>query len=172
MEFYDVLKNRHSIRAFQDKEVEKEKMDKILAAATLAPSAGNLQAYKLYTVQSKGKREELAIAASDQYFISEAPLALIFCADQKHSAMKYDERGAELYAVQDATIAAAYAQLAATAEGLSSVWVGTFDPLEVSRILNLNSYVVPVAILPIGYAAEQPKPHERRGMNEVVKEIK
>ncbi|NYZ77231.1 nitroreductase family protein [Candidatus Micrarchaeota archaeon] len=171
MEFYEVLKKRHSVRVFQDKEIEKEKMERITSAFFLAPSAGNLQAYKVYTIRSKEMKEELVIAALDQSFLADAPVVLVFCADQQRSAMKYSERGADLYSIQDATIAAAYAQLAAAAEGLSSVWVGAFDPLEVSRIVDAEPYTVPVAIIPIGYPAEMPQPRERRRIEDIVKSI-
>ncbi len=171
MDFYDVLKRRHSVRAFQDREIEEEKLKKITSAFALAPSAGNLQAYIVFIVKDKRMKEELASAALDQSFIAEAPIVLVFCADQKRSEIRYGERGFQLYSVQDATIAAAYAQLAATAEGLGSVWVGAFDPLEVSRIVNAGSYTVPVAIIPIGYPAEQPSLRERREIKEIVKEL-
>lgn len=171
MDFYEVLKKRHSIRTFQDKGIEKEKLEKIIAAFSLAPSAGNLQAYKVYTVSKKDIREQLAEAALGQDFIAAAPIVLVFCADQQQSASKYGERGAEFYALQDATIAAAYAQLAAAAEGLGSVWVGAFDPFEVSRILDLESYSVPVAILPIGYPAEIPEGRNRKAITEIVREV-
>lgn len=171
MEFYDVLKKRHSVRAFEDKGIEKEKLEKIIGAFTLAPSGGNLQAYKVYVVKTKGVRDELAAAALDQSSVAEAPVVLVFCADKEQSASKYGERGAELYAIQDATIAAAYAQLAASAEGLGSVWVGTFDPLEVSRLVRAEPYNVPVAIIPIGYPAEMPKGRDRKAIKEIVKEV-
>jgi len=171
MEFYDVIEGRHSIRAFQDKDVEKEKITKILSTVSLCPTAGNLQAYKIYVVKTKELKEELSEAALGQGPVAEAPIVLVFCADQKQSAMKYDERGAQLYAIQDATIAAAYAQLAATAEELGSVWVGAFDPLEVSRILNIEPYHIPVAIIPIGYPAEIPEGRDRRDLKEMVIEV-
>jgi nitroreductase len=171
MDFYDVLKRRHSVRAFQDRGVEEGKLKQIISAFTLSPSAGNLQAYIVYIVKEKRMKEELASAALDQSFIAEAPVVLVFCADQRRSEVRYGERGAQLYSIQDATIAAAYAQLAATAEGLGSVWVGAFDPLEVSRIVNAGPYTVPVALIPIGYPAEQPSRRERREIKEIVKEL-
>lgn len=171
MDFYELIKKRHSVREFQDKPVEKEKLKRILQAAGRAPSAGNLQAYKIYSVHSKEAKDALVGACSYQEFLSQAPTVLVFCADQKQSESKYEKRGFELYSVQDATIACAYAQLAAEAEGLGSVWVGGFDPLEVSRITQAMPFEVPVAILPIGYAAEKPEPTGRRPLGELVKEI-
>lgn len=171
MDFYEVLEKRHSIRAFLEKEIEQEKISRIVNAAMQAPSAGNLQAYKIYHVQSSEAKQQLVGACMYQEFIAQVPLVLVFCTDIKQSENKYGQRGSELYATQDATIATAYAQLAATAEGLSSVWVGGFDPLEVSRIIKASSYEVPVAVLPIGYAAEAPEAAGRRPAEEILREV-
>ena len=171
MEFYEVLENRHSVRTYQEKEIEAEKLRRIIDACKKAPSAGNLQAYKIYVVKSQEAKESLARAALDQEFIAQAPIVLVFCADKMQSEAKYGERGMELYAIQDATIAAAYAQLAVTAEGLSCAWVGAFEPLEVSFILKAEPGQVPVALIPIGYAAEKPGATSRRPREEMVKEV-
>ena len=171
MEFYDVLKKRHSVRDFAPKEVEQQKVKRILEAAQKAPSAGNLQAYKVYVVRSKEAKESIVIAALYQDFIAQAPVLLVFCADKAQSAAKYGERGAGLYAIQDATLAAAYSQLAATAEGLSCVWVGAFDPLEVSRIIKADSHEVPVALVPIGYPKGKAGITGRRPPKEIIKEV-
>lgn len=171
MDFFDALDMRRSIREFKDEVVPSATLKKLLGAVNLAPSAGDLQAYKIYLVRDKSKREDLAAASYDQYFIAEAPLALVFCADQKESETKYGERGVELYSTQDATIAAAYCQLAAAALGLGSAWVGGFDPLEVSRILNLGSYELPVAIIPIGFPAKQPERTSRKPISDLVNEV-
>lgn len=171
MDFFSVLKQRHSIRKFASRPVEKEKLEKIIAAATLAPSAGNLQAYLIYVVKSEQMKKDISAACYDQEFVAEAPALLVFCADRERSYKKYAERGYELYSVQDATIAAAYAQLAAAAEGLGSVWVGAFDPLEISRILSLMPHIVPVTVLPVGYAEEKPSIRQRRPISDTVKEI-
>ena len=171
MDFYELIKNRHSVRGFSDKKIEPGKLNRIIEAIERAPSAGNLQSYKIYAVHSKETKEELAKAAAYQEFIAQSPVLLVFCADQKQAETKYEQRGFELYSVQDATIACAFAQLAAEAEGLASVWVGGFDPLEVSRIIQAMAFEVPVAILPIGYGAEKPEPTPRRPLKEILKEI-
>jgi nitroreductase len=170
MEFYDVLRERHSIRAFQEKAVDPKSARRIVEAAMSAPSAGNLQSYKIYIVSDKEAKAALVGATDYQEFIGSAPFVLVFCADQRRSESKYELRGFELFSVQDATIACAYAQLAAAAEGLGSVWVGGFDPLEVSRIIHAMGFEVPVAILPVGYPAAEAEESTRRPMKEMVKE--
>ena len=98
MEFFEVLEKRRSIRAYKKKEVEKEKLKKILETANLAPSAGNLQSYKIFVVKGKKKEEMVASNYFHQEFLSEAPVVLIFCADQRTSP-RYGERGEKLYSV-------------------------------------------------------------------------
>lgn len=171
MEFYDLLRKRHSVRQFSDKALEPKKVRAIVDAALSAPSAGNLQSYKVRVIRSQEAKDALVGAAMYQEFVAKAPLVLVFCADLKRAESKYGQRGFELYAQQDATIACAYAQLAATEEGLGSVWVGGFEPLEVSRIIQAEAYEVPVAILVAGYTAEKPEATGRRPASQMVKEI-
>ena len=121
-----MIKRRRSVRAFAPEAVEAEKVTQVLAAANVAPSAGNLQGYEIFRVTREKERAALARAALDQFFVAQAPMVLVFCANQVRSAAKYRERGARLYAIQDATIACAFAMLAATALGLGTVWVGAF----------------------------------------------
>jgi len=171
MEFYKVLEERHSCRAFLEKEVEQEKLDRILDATISAPSAGNLQSYKIYAIKSKETRSKLVAPSVHQTFLAEAPVVLVFCANAQNSASKYGSRGESLYAVQDATIAAAYAQLAITAEGLASVWIGAFNPDEISRIIGAKSNEIPVAIIPIGYKAEESEIRSRKTKDQIIKEM-
>lgn len=170
MEFFDVLAKRHSIRAFKDREVEEDKLRKILEAANSAPSAGDLQAYEIVVVKGKEKRRALARAALSQEFIAEAPVVLVFLINPSRTKWRYGLRGMHLYCIQDAAIAASYAQLAATALGLGSVWVGAFDASEVSRLVKAGKEMTPVAIMPIGYPDEEPEPTPRRRLEDLVHE--
>jgi nitroreductase len=172
MEFFEVVRARHSIRAFEPREIEQEKLDKILETANRAPSAGDLQAYEIYLVRDPEKKAGLVRAAWGQSFIAEAPVVLVFCANPARSGVKYGERGRTLYALQDATIAAAHVQLAVTALGLGSVWVGAFSEPTASEVLGLPAGLRPIAIMPIGYPAETPTPTPRRSLADLVHEIK
>ncbi len=171
MDFFEVIHTRQSIRAFQDRPVEPEKLQQILEAINRAPSAGNLQGYEVYLVTNRACLQALTKAAVGQDFIEQAPLALVFCAHPARSAKKYSQRGTTLYCVQDATIACAYAQLAVTALGLASVWVGAFNEEEVRAAIGVGHDLRPVAILPIGYAAETPEHRSRRALVELVQRI-
>lgn len=168
MELSEVIAKRRSIRAFRPLPIEDEKLQRILEAACSAPSAGNLQAYEIILVRDLKVRISLARAALSQLFMADAPVILVFAANQTRSASKYGRRGAELYSIQDATIACAYAQLAATDLGLGSVWIGAFDEQDVRQILNLPPELRPVAMLPIGYPGELPPPSPRRPLSSMV----
>ena len=162
----EVLKRRRSVRAYKPQMVEVDKLKRIFEAANLAPSAGNLQAYQVYTVKEEGKRKALTKAAYDQEFITQAPICLVFCADPERSAERYGKRGSELYSVQDATIAGAFAMLAAADLGLATVWIGDFDEDKVREVIGAQS-ARPVAMFAVGYAAEEPKPTPRKAIEEI-----
>jgi nitroreductase len=172
MDLFEVIRNRRSIRVFDQRPVEEEKIRAILEAANAAPSAGNLQAYEIYLVQDPAALGRLAGTLGRMDFFSVVPAVLAFCANPERSAVRYAERGRTLYAVQDATIACTHAMLAATALGLGTVWVGAFREREVSEALGLPGSVTPVALLPIGYPAETVEPRTRRPLQEIVHPVK
>lgn len=167
MELSELVRARRSVRAYQDRPVEAEKVRTLLEWVNLAPSAGNFQAYEIYQVTAARYRAALAHAAS-QPFIAQAPLILVFFANPGRSARKYGNRGKELYALQDATIAVTYAMLAAQDLGLSTVWIGAFNDSAVMTAINAPRDWVPIAVLPIGYAAEMPAASPRRDITDLV----
>ena len=167
MEYFATVKARHSVRAFQKKAVEEEKINRIIEAVNLAPSAGDLQAYEVVVVRDPMLKDKLARAALDQAFISEAPVCFVFVAYPQRSSNKYGRRGSELYCIQDASIATTYAMLAATALGLSSTWVGAFDEEAAARAIGTTAGKRPVAMLPVGYPAESPESTPRRPISDV-----
>jgi nitroreductase len=171
MDFVTAVNARRSIRAFTSQSVEPTKLQTILQAANRAPSAGNLQAYEIYAVRRRAVLIALADASLGQEFVAQAPVALVFCANPGRSAQQYAQRGASLYSVQDATIACAYAQLAATSLGLASVWVGAFDDDAVRDAIGVGQDLLPVAILPIGYAGEEPEESSRRPLTSLVHHV-
>lgn len=171
MDLFETIQARQSVRAYHPQEVEAEKLDAILSAANQAPSAGNLQAYEIYLTRDPSVKQALAKAAWNQDFLALAPVVLIFCTHSARSAQKYGDRGRQLYTLQDATIAVTYAQLAATALGLATCWVGAFDDQRVARAIYLPPGQHPVAILPIGYAAETPRRTSRRSLANLVHPI-
>jgi nitroreductase len=152
--------------------VEGEKIRAIVEAADLAPSAGNLQAYEIYAVTEPSARMRLASALPEMEFFNDAPVSLVFCASPERSAPRYGDRGRNLYAVQDATIAATFAMLAVEDAGLGCVWVGAFDERTVADALDIPHSHIPVAILPIGYSAELPEARPRRMVDDLVHPVR
>jgi nitroreductase len=172
MDIFETIQKRQSVRAYQTKDIEPEKLDALLSAVNQAPSAGNLQAYRVYLVRDDTVKRALAKASWDQNFIAQSPVVLVFCTEPKRAAAKYGKRGEELYSVQDATIAVAYAQLAATALELATCWVGAFNETEVARVMGVSPPRRPVAILPVGYPAESPPRNPRRALGDLVTEVR
>lgn len=168
MDYFETVKARQSIRAFQKKPVEEEKIRRIIEVLNLAPSAGNLQAYEVVVVKDPMLRDQLAKAALGQGFVSEAPVCFVFLTYPERSSKKYGHRGSELYSLQDATIATTCAMFAATALGLSSTWVGAFNEEAAARVVGARRDERVIAILPIGYAAETPEVTPRRPISDVV----
>lgn len=169
MQFFEVLRKRRSIRRFTPQPLEGKKLQQILEATNRAPSAGNLQAYKIFVVKEPTLRQALARTAGGLGAISQAPVVLVFCAEPERSAAKYGSRGEQLFCIQDATIACNYAQLAATALGLASVWIGAgFETESIREALNLKEDLWPIALLPIGHPAEKPKATSRRPLCDLI----
>ena len=160
MNFCDVIRSRHSIRKFLVKSVPDTLITEILELSKLAPSAGNLQTYKVVVV----KDEEVKRALHS----IEAPVFLIICALPEVSAERYGERGRNLYSIQDATIFASYIQLAAVGLELATVWIGAFNENRVRRILGLRADTRPIAIIPLGYPAEKKTERRRRKLTDIV----
>jgi nitroreductase len=170
VDFFEAVRARRSVRSYRGDAVDAADLERICAAINAAPSAGNLQAYEVYLVTDEGRRGALARAAYDQGFLVEAPVVLVFCAHEAR-ARRYGERGARLYTIQDATIAAAYAQLAAVSLGLSTCWVGAFEEQKVVEALRLPEGQRPIIMLPVGTAREVPEPTPRRPPGDLIHRI-
>lgn len=164
MEFFETVRQRQSVRAFSATAIPEEKLKAILKAANRAPSAGNYQSYEIYFVAGEYKRTALTAATFGQTFVIQAPVSLVFCANR--TRCQYEPP--DLYALEDATIACTFAMLAATAVGLSTCWIGAFNPEAVAKVIGAPKDQTPVAILPIGYAAENPERTSRRELSDLV----
>lgn len=170
MEFFEVLQARRSVRAYERKPIEEEKLHKILEAINSAPSAGNLQAYEVVLVRDREQIRQLARASHDQTFIEDASVVLVFVANPLRNSHTYGQRGEHLYCMQDATIACTIAHLAATALGLSACWIGAFDDDAVAKIVGAEPPLQVAAILPIAYPAEHPPARPRRPLDDLIHE--
>lgn len=154
MEFFEVINKRRSVRQFKNDPIPEEHISQILEAAHLAPSAGNSQCARFYVVKDEEIKKHLATDAGHQLFIAQAPVAIVIVADLDAVGKGYGERGRSTYALQDTAVAAENILLAATALGYGSCWVGAFDEMVATKILDLPATLRPVAILPLGISNE------------------
>ena len=168
MNVLEAIDARQSIRAYQPKEIEPEKLETVLKAANQAPSAANLQAYRIYIVRNQSTKDALASAAAGQKFLASAPVVLVFAVDPARSAAKYGRRGEQVYALQDACAAVSNAMLAAVEVELGTCWVDAVDEAAASRALGLPSGLRAAVLLPIGYPAEAPPRTTRRALSDLV----
>ena len=167
MDVFEAIRGRRSIRSYRREDLPEELMIKLIDCARWAPSAGNLQPWEFVIVKEDSTKKALARASLGQYFIAEAPVVIVVCADQRRSGWGYGKRGVQLYCLQDTAAATQNLLLAAHALGLGACWVGAFDEEEVATILQLPKGMRPVAIVPVGYPAESPPPRPRRSVHEI-----
>ncbi|MFB5628096.1 MAG: nitroreductase family protein [Nitrosarchaeum sp.] len=164
-DLFRVLSTRRSTRKFAKTKVEDWKVEKILAAADTAPSAGNFQGLEVFYVKSKKAREALVEAANRQPFVN-APLVLVFCMNPSRVKMNFSPEMLAKFSLQDATLAASYSQLAASALGLSSIWIGMIDEDKVKQVLGTD--LRPSSILCIGYPDIRKLPKSRRKLKDLI----
>ena len=162
MNALDCIFKRRSIRKYREGKVKDEDLKKILEAAIMAPSAGNLQPWKFYIVRNLNIKRELTRAAYNQEFIYQADVCIVVVAIPDISARVYGERGAKLYCIQDTAAAVQNILLASTALGYGTCWVGAFNESMVREILKLPPEERPVAMIPIGIPAVDPLPPQRK----------
>ena len=155
MNFLDIAKTRYSVRSYKDKRVEKEKLEQILEAAHVAPTAANLQPVRLLVVQEKEGLDKIGKAAN----IFNAPLAIIVCSDHA-IAWKRSFDNKQTTDI-DASIITDHMMLEATELGLGTVWVCSFKSDIIKKEFALPDTLEPINILVIGYADEEPMPSDR-----------
>ncbi|MBI5064636.1 nitroreductase family protein [Candidatus Woesearchaeota archaeon] len=154
----DALTNifsRRSIRSYEKKEVEFEKLVNILDAGRFAPSAGNVQDWKFILVNEEDKIEKVGNACLEQDWVDEAQVMVVVCSEPVKEDRMYGDRGKNLYSIQNSACAAQNMLLAAHAQGLGGCWVGSFDEITIRELFDIPEDVVPRAILTFGYPAEK-----------------
>lgn len=155
MEYNKLIRSRYSVRQYEDKEVEAEKIEKILEAARIAPTGANKQPFKLIVCNTEQKISELNKAAN----LYGAPLAIVVCGEAESAWIRsYDTKN--IFEI-DASIVTTYMMLEATDLGLGSVWICKFDPEILKSEFNLPPSLVPVNILAVGYGEGKAASAER-----------
>lgn len=164
MEFFDLIQKRYSVRGYKSTPVEQDKLDKILGAAVLAPTAANRQPFRLLVVRTEGRQAELKRIYGRDWFV-QAPLVVCACAVPGESWVRRDGKN---YAEVDATIAFAHLILAARDIGLGTCWIAAFDAAAARDVLGLPPELEPVAFSPLGYSADAARPKKRRPSSDLV----
>jgi len=153
--FLDLAKSRYSVRKYEDRAVEAEKLATILEAGRVAPTAANKQPCVFLVLNNGESIEKLCKACSPHG----APLAIVVCADKKSVWIRPFDK-ANMVEI-DSSIAADHMMLCAQDLGLSSCWITYFDPAIVRKEFNIPDNLVPVNILAIGYGADEPQSPDR-----------
>ena len=157
MELEEVIKERYSVRSFSDKEIEQEKLDKILEAGRLAPTAVNFQPQRIYVIRSEEGLHKIRTACKMTY---DAPVVLLVCSDMDKS-WKIKVDGDFDSADMDTSIVGTHMMLEAWNLGIGSCWVRAFNLIDIKEAFNLPQNIKPIFLLPIGYKAEDSKPNEK-----------
>ena len=165
MEYLELIKERYSVRSFSDRKVEEEKIDIILEAGRIAPTARNLQPQKIYVLKSE---EAMAKMSGITDYTFGAPLVFLFCGDENVGWVNsFNDRHMTM---MDVSIVATQMMFAATDIGLGNTWVCRFDTEEVKRQFNLPEGVEPYLILPVGYASDEAGPSENHFIRKELEE--
>jgi nitroreductase len=165
MSFSDLILQRYSVRAYRPNPVEEEKLQQVLEAARMAPTAANRQPFQVLVIHTRGREEELRRIYNPKWFV-EAPMVLCVCALPAQAWVRKDGKN---YADVDAAIVMDHMTLAATELGLGTCWIGAFDPAAARQVLGLPDDVQPLIFTPLGYPADQPKPKARKPLAELVR---
>jgi len=164
MNIMKAIQSRRSIRAFDTRGVEEEKLMRILESGRFSPSAGNRQERRFVIIKDAKTRKLLCEAARNQAFVAEAPVVIAACSVESEYVMSC---GQLAYPI-DTAIAVDHMTLQAVEEGLGTCWIGAFDEKKVKEILNIPDNVRVVALLPLGYPSATPGPTVRKSLAEIV----
>ncbi len=166
MDVIDAIRTRKSVRAFLDRPVEEAKLNAILEAGRLAPSASNRQEWRFVIVRNHETRKKLAKVAGGQAFVGEAPALIVACAQTDGHVMRCGQLSYPI----DVAIALDHITLAAVEQGLGTCWIGLFDERKVKEILSIPEEIRVVELMPLGYPAEPAAKEKRRlPMSDIVK---
>ncbi|SPP99583.1 Nitroreductase [Candidatus Sulfobium mesophilum] len=179
MDTFEAIKTRRSIRRFQDRPVEGDKLNSLLEAVRMSPSWANFQCWRFIVVKDKTKREKMSDLTYVESFFAplgykanpakkgliEAPVVIVACADPAKSGVIWDQH----YYMTDVGIAAQTLMLSARALGLGTVFVGVYDEEKIRGLLEIPPLIRIVGLFPLGYPLEEKKDGPpRKPLSEIV----
>ncbi|MHA1491160.1 MAG: nitroreductase family protein [Promethearchaeota archaeon] len=163
-EFLNFLKERRSIRNFQDKKIPDEEIKMILEAGRWTPSASNRQAWKFIVIKNREFMKWMAKTAIYGSFVRKALVAIAIVGDMKENPNWY---------IQDTSLVSMNMQLMAWSLGIGTCWIGSMDREKAKKILGLGKEDFLLTILPLGYIrGDVPKPTLRKDLDRISIEIK
>ncbi len=162
MAVLDAIKKRYSCRSYLDKPIEQDKLDEILEAARLAPSAKNLQDWRFIIITDKATKCKLVEAANNQKFLENAGAIIVACSVSSH-VMKCGQPIGPI----DIAIALEHVCLQAAQSGLATCWIGSFYPEKVRPILGIPESVSVIELMALGYPADKPPVPNRRPLDKI-----
>lgn len=166
MNFEDVIRKRSSTRRFSDRPLEQEKLDKILEAGRLAPTAKNVQDFKVFVITSDEAIKKLDSAHPCRYG---APTSLLVCAAENEDS--FSDGGEKKSGVIDACIAATHMMLEATNIGVDNIWTWAYGNEKLAEVLELPKNLEPICILPLGYRSEEDHGSRMHGVRKRIEEL-
>jgi nitroreductase len=164
MEYFELINKRHSVRSYMADIIEEEKLNKILDAARLAPTAANRQPFKIIVIHTEGHAEELKSIYGRDWFV-QAPVIICVCSIPGKAWVRSDSKN---YSDVDAAIVMDHIVLAATALGLGTCWIGAFNIEAAKKVLGLEDGLEPVAFTPVGYPGSSEFKKVRKELSELV----
>jgi nitroreductase len=163
MDVVEAIRTRYSCRHYRDKPLEPNKLGAVLEAARQAPSAKNLQDWRLVVVAGKETKKRLAAAANNQTFLEEAGAIIVACTVSDHVM-----RCGQTVGPIDVAIALEHIALRATELGLATCWIGSFYADKVKEIVDIPENVTIIELMALGYPADSPKEHRREPLEHIV----
>ena len=164
MDFTDVIRKRYSVRSYQDRPVEDDKLQRVLEAARLAPSGSNRQPWKFVVVRDPARRKAMAAACCEQAFVGQASVVIAGVGLMPDRMMRCDVPGDPV----DLAIALEHIALAAANEGLGACWIGAFKQDAVRQVLGIPPTAKVIEVMTLGYPADELPPKTRKAMDEIV----
>jgi nitroreductase len=165
MQFVELATKRYSVRSYKAEPVEDDKLQSVLQAARLAPTAANRQAFRLIVIPTKSRESELLRIYNRSWFV-QAPVVICICAIPNEAWVRSDGKN---YSDVDAAIVMDHLILAGADLGLGTCWVGAFDPVAAREVLGIPEQAEPIAFTPLGYPADQSRAKKRKSLDDLVK---
>ncbi len=165
MDFFELIEKRYSVRAYKPDPVEDEKLNTVLNAARLAPTASNRQPFQIIVVHTTGREEEMLSIYQREWFV-QAPIILCICGIPSEAWVRRDGKQ---YLGVDAAIVMDHIILAATELGLGTCWIASFDEGNARTVLSLPEDVEPLLLTPLGYPDVTPGIKKRKNLEELVR---